>query len=62
MYWCCYFIFTGDQAPINNFIDKFYIGWLVRLVLNPVLYLRRFSKAYYLINIVRNGKIKSIRI
>ena len=54
--------FTGDQAPINNFIDKFYIGWLVRLVLNPVLYLRRFSKAYYLINIVRNGKIKSIRI
>ena len=26
--------FTGDQAPINDFIDKFYLGWLVRLLFN----------------------------
>ena len=27
--------FTGDQAPINDFIDKFYLGWLVRIIFNP---------------------------
>ena len=27
--------FTKDQAPINDFIDKFYLGWLVRFFFNP---------------------------
>ena len=27
--------FTKDQAPINNFIDKFYLGWLIRSIFNP---------------------------
>ena len=27
--------FTKDQAPINNFIDKIYLGWLLRMIFHP---------------------------
>ena len=27
---------TGIQAPINNTIDKLYLGWLVRIIFNPL--------------------------
>ena len=30
--------FTGDQAPINNFIDKYYLGWLIRFIYNPIVF------------------------
>ena len=33
--------FTGDQAPINIFIDKYYLGWLVRLFFNPFIFFKR---------------------
>ena len=32
--------FTKDQAPINNFIDKYYLGWLLRLIFNPLIFLK----------------------
>ena len=35
--------FTGDQAPINNFIDKYYLGWLIRFIYNPIVFLKDIS-------------------
>ena len=32
--------FTKDQAPINSLIDKFYLGWLVRLIFNPLVFFK----------------------
>jgi UDP-N-acetyl-D-mannosaminuronic acid transferase (WecB/TagA/CpsF family) len=40
---------TGEQAPINKFIDKVYLGWLTRIVWNPKLYLGRILKSFKII-------------
>ena len=39
---------TGDQKPIPDWADRLYLGWLLRLVRNPRLYLRRFWAAHEL--------------
>ena len=39
---------TGDQKPIPNWADKFYLGWLLRLARNPGRYARRFWVAHEL--------------
>lgn len=36
---------TGDQGHIPDWADRFYLGWLVRLLGNPRLYFPRFVKA-----------------
>jgi len=51
--------FTGDQAPINHTIDKFYLGWFVRLIYNPFTFFKRYMLALRLIKIVFNNKIKT---
>ena len=40
---------TGEQAPINKFIDKVYLGWLTRIIWNPKLYLGRILKSFKII-------------
>ena len=40
---------TGEQAPINKLIDKIYLGWLLRIVWNPKLYLGRILKSFKII-------------
>lgn len=50
--------FTGDQAPINNFIDAFYLGWLIRLIFNPFIFFKRFMYALKLLPIVMKNKVK----
>ena len=52
--------FTKDQAPINDFIDKNYIGWLVRFLRNPITFGSRLIYAFKLIKIVINGKVKNV--
>ena len=52
--------FTGDQAPINTFVDKFYLGWLVRLIFNPITFLKRYIIGLKLIPMVIFSKIKII--
>tara|TARA_B100000965_G_scaffold34202_2_gene25251 strand:+ start:561 stop:1292 length:732 start_codon:yes stop_codon:yes gene_type:complete len=52
--------FTGDQAPINNFIDKFYLGWFIRLIFNPLVFLKRYLFGLRLIPMVIFSKIKII--
>lgn len=39
---------TGDQRPIPDWADRLYLGWFLRLVRNPRLYLRRFWAAHAL--------------
>ena len=45
---------TKRQAPINDVIDKFYLGWLARIVFNPRKSLVRTIKSLYLIKHVIN--------
>ena len=52
--------FTGDQAPINNFIDKFYLGWLMRLIFNPIVFFKRYVFGLRLIPMVIFNKITII--
>ena len=40
---------TGEQAPINKLIDKIYLGWLMRIIWNPKLYLGRILKSFKII-------------
>jgi len=40
---------TKKQAPINNFIDKYYLGWAIRLLFNPINTYKRFFKSFLLI-------------
>jgi UDP-N-acetyl-D-mannosaminuronic acid transferase (WecB/TagA/CpsF family) len=49
---------TGRQAPITNFIDKYYFGWLIRLIYNPKLYLGRILFSFELFFIVFKNKVK----
>ncbi len=53
--------FTGDQAPINFFIDKYYLGWLVRLIFNPFLFFKRYLFGLKLIPMVVFNKITTIK-
>ena len=52
--------FTGDQAPINNFIDRFYLGWLIRLIFNPIVFFKRYVFGLRLIPMVIFNKITII--
>ena len=50
--------FTGDQAPINRFIDKIYLGWLLRLIFNPLIFYKRYLYALRLFPMVLINKVK----
>jgi len=50
--------FTKDQAPINAMIDKLYLGWFLRLIFNPIIFLRRYFYSLRLIPMVIFSKIK----
>ena len=53
--------FTKDQAPINNFIDKYYLGWLIRLIFNPIIFFKKYIIGLRLIPMVIFDKIKILR-
>jgi len=40
--------FSGQQANIPNWGDRFYLGWLFRCIQNPKLYVPRYFKAFQL--------------
>jgi N-acetylglucosaminyldiphosphoundecaprenol N-acetyl-beta-D-mannosaminyltransferase len=54
--------FTGDQAPINKTLDKFFLGWLTRILFKPYIYIPRYFKAFKLLHIVLNERIKTQNI
>ena len=37
--------FSGSQAPINYLFDKYYMGWLLRVIYNPRVFLLRILKS-----------------
>ena len=41
--------FTGSQAPVNHFFDKYYMGWSLRVIYNPRVFLPRILKSISLI-------------
>jgi UDP-N-acetyl-D-mannosaminuronic acid transferase (WecB/TagA/CpsF family) len=41
---------TGLQAPINESIDKIYLGWLLRIIFNPRIFFLRVFKSLYLVS------------
>jgi len=49
---------TGEQAPINKIVDKFYLGWLVRLLHNPREYFIRTILSFKLLKYFFKGCIK----
>ena len=48
---------TGIQAPINNTIDKLYLGWLIRIIFNPLIFFKRYFNSFRLIPMVILSKI-----
>ena len=50
--------FTNKQAPINNFIDKFYLGWFFRILFNPKIFLPRYASAFKLFFIILKSKVQ----
>ena len=53
--------FTGDQAPINNFLDTYYLGWITRILFKPSIFFLRYIKAIWLILVVINSKVREIK-
>ena len=53
--------FTKDQAPINKLIDELYLGWLLRLILNPLVFFKRYLYGLRLIPMVIFSKVKIVK-
>ena len=51
---------TKRQAPINDLIDKFYLGWFVRILYNPSNINRLFD-SFKLFSDIVNSNIRVIR-
>lgn len=49
--------FTGQQAPFTDFIDKIYLGWLLRIIFNPFIFLPRYISAIKLFFLVLDTKV-----
>ena len=48
---------TGLQAPINLFIDKIYLGWLLRIIYSPRIFFLRVFKSLFLVNFFYKKKM-----
>ena len=53
--------FTRDQAPINSFIDKLFLGWFVRLIFNPFTFFTRYISGLKLISMVVFNKVQILK-
>ena len=53
--------FTRKQAPINNFIDNNYFGWLMRIIFNPIIFLPRYLKSFNLFLLILRNNIKILK-
>ena len=49
--------FTGNQAPLKYIFDKNYLGWLIRIIYNPRVFLPRYLKAFKLFYLILNNKV-----
>lgn len=51
---------TGDQVKMPIWIDKLYLGWLLRIISNPKAYLPRYLSAVKLIFLMIKFKEKKV--
>ena len=49
------------QNTINNLIDKYYLGWLIRLIFNPIIFFKKYITGLQLIPMVIFDKIKILK-
>jgi len=49
--------FTKDQAPINQIFDKFFLGWLIRILFNPKIFLPRYLMSFNLFFLVLKNQV-----
>ena len=52
---------TGEQAPITQWIDRIYLGWLLRCVYNPKVFIPRYWSAFKLAKLVIQTKVTIIK-
>ena len=50
--------FTKEQAPMTDFFDNLYLGWLIRCMFNPAIFVPRYLSAFKLILHVWKSKIR----
>ena len=49
--------FTKQQAPMNVIFDNLYLGWLIRCIFNPIIFVPRYLSAFKLIFNVLGCKV-----
>ncbi len=49
---------TKRQAPITDFLDEVYLGWLVRCLFNPIKFVPRYLSAFRFFFVFINDKHK----
>jgi N-acetylglucosaminyldiphosphoundecaprenol N-acetyl-beta-D-mannosaminyltransferase len=50
---------TKQQAPITKFFDDIFLGWFIRIIFNPIIFLPRYLLAFKLFFVVLKSKIKN---
>lgn len=53
--------FTGDQAPITDFIDNYYLGWFFRILFKPKVFFPRYLSAILLLIRVLKSKAEIVK-
>ena len=53
--------FTGDQAPISSFVDKYYLGWFFRILFKPKVFIPRYLSAILLSIRVFKNKVEIVK-
>ena len=51
---------TGQQSRLPRWVDSIYLGWLVRIINNPTLFIKRYIKAFrlfYVFYLDKKGKL-----
>jgi UDP-N-acetyl-D-mannosaminuronic acid transferase (WecB/TagA/CpsF family) len=43
--------YTGTQAPINSFFDNLFLGWFIRVIYNPIIFIPRVFYSLFLIKL-----------
>ena len=43
---------SSEQAPIPEWVDKYYLGWLMRCICDPKTFIPRYFSALKLIGIL----------
>ena len=51
--------FTKQQAPLTSFLDTIFLGWLVRIIFNPIVFLPRYLMAFKIFFLVWSDNVNN---